>query len=192
MRKFISNLTVLAVIVATGVVFSGCRTPRLGEGYREGIPEPQMRAGSDLDVEWETPSDDWESLEDSMLTADSAQAAANEKRWEGVAVYFAYDRATIGASERPKIETLAEFMTANSNYYVIIEGHCDERGSDEYNRALGERRALAVKDYLMSLGIADSRIQTLSYGEERPAVPDATTEAQHAKNRRCEFILGSG
>ena len=107
-----------------------------------------------------------------------------------MAVYFAYDRSTVGASERSKVETLADFLEEHPRYYVVIEGHCDERGSDEYNRALGERRALAVKEYLTTLGIAGDRIRTVSYGEERPAVPDATTEAKHALNRRAEFLLG--
>lgn len=182
----------ILTVLSAGMILSGCRTPTLGEGYRnEDIPEAKTRTpGGNLDVAWEATDNEWAGLDESMLTDESAQAAAREKRWEGVSVYFAYDRATVGAAERPKVETLATFLKDHPNYYVIIEGHCDERGSDEYNRALGERRALAVRDYLVSLGIADSRIQTLSYGEERPALPDATTEAQHAKNRRCEFVLG--
>ncbi|MFO7820792.1 MAG: OmpA family protein [Lentisphaeria bacterium] len=190
MRKIITILLSFAMI-GTGLVLSGCRTPRLGEGYRDGVPEAQLRAsGGDMQVAWGDSAEGWQGMESSMVSDAAMKAAGNEKRWEGVAVYFAYDRATIGASERSKVETLADFLTATPSYYVIIEGHCDERGSDEYNRALGERRALAVKEYLLSLGIADSRIQTLSYGEERPAIPDAVNAQQHAQNRRCEFIIG--
>ena len=69
----------------------------------------------------------------------------------------------------------------------MIEGNCDSRGSDEYNRALGERRALAAKEYLVQHGIAESRIRTISYGEERPAV-QGDDEASRAKNRRDEFV----
>lgn len=118
--------------------------------------------------------------------------APNEARWEGVAVYFGYNRATIGISEQHKVEALGKHLIEHPGYYVVVEGHCDERGSDEYNRALGERRALAVHDYLVTLGIDANRIRTISYGEERPAVPDATSEEMHAKNRRAEFILGAG
>lgn len=114
----------------------------------------------------------------------------NEKRWEGVVVYFGYDKSTVGVSEQYKVEALAKHLLGNPNYYVIVEGHCDNRGSDEYNRALGERRALAVKSFLVSLGVAEDRVRTVGYGEEKPAVPDATTEAEHAKNRRAEFVLG--
>jgi len=190
MRRTLYLLTASAIALAT-LSTTGCRTRRLNEGFRGDVPDAHMRGGGeDLDVQCDKEGAGWGGLDESIVTDDAMAAAAREKRWEGIAVYFAYDRATIGASERPKIETLADFMKAKSNYYVIVEGHCDERGSDEYNRALGERRALAVKDYLLSLGIAESRIQTLSYGEERPEIPDATTEAQHAKNRRCEFVLG--
>lgn len=187
MKNRTAFFAMLAMTMAA-LVLTGCRTPRLGDGFRNGIPEATFRnQGPDIDVNWGAEDGAWTSLDHSMQTG---TGSATERRWEGVAVYFAYDRATVGASERPKVEALAEFLTANSGYYVIIEGHCDERGSDEYNRALGERRALAVGDYLASLGIAGDRIRTLSYGEERPAVPDATVEAQHAKNRRCEFIFG--
>ena len=70
---------------------------------------------------------------------------------------------------------------------MVIEGHCDSRGSDEYNRALGERRALAAKEYLLGKGVAESRIRTISYGEERPAV-QGDDEESRSKNRRDEFV----
>lgn len=120
----------------------------------------------------------------------AAGSVKNEKRWEGVVVYFGYDKSTVGASEQYKVEALAKHLLANPNYYVIVEGYCDSRGSDEYNRALSERRALAVKSYLISLGVAEGRVRTVGFGEEKPAVPQATTEVEHAKNRRAEFVLG--
>ena len=76
----------------------------------------------------------------------------------------------------------------NPSITVVIEGHCDERGTEEYNLALGQRRADAVKAYLVSYGIDSARISTLSYGEQRPAAA-GSTEAAWAKNRRCEFII---
>lgn len=102
--------------------------------------------------------------------------------------YFGYDSSQISASERPKIETVANYLKQNPSVAVIIEGHCDERGSNEYNLALGERRALAARSYLSSLGISSDRIQTKSYGEEKPAVPGHDESAWSA-NRRAEFVL---
>lgn len=102
-------------------------------------------------------------------------------------IKFAYDQDLIGASERPKLEVVAEYMQKHKQIGVIIEGHCDERGSVEYNRALGERRALAVKNYLVSLGVSENRFKTVSFGEERPAVEGNTAQA-HAENRRAELV----
>jgi peptidoglycan-associated lipoprotein len=106
---------------------------------------------------------------------------------EVLTVYFAYDQSTIGTSEMSKIQKAADYLNSNSASNMIIEGNCDDRGSLEYNRALGERRAIAVKEALMGLGIADARLRTISYGEERPAV-EGSGEAVWAKNRRAELI----
>jgi len=106
-------------------------------------------------------------------------------------VYFDFDMATIRASEHSKIDEVAKVLKARPNTKLQIEGHCDERGTEEYNRALGERRALAIRDYLMkNSGISGERIFTISFGEDKPAVP-GHNEAAWAKNRRGEFILYS-
>ena len=102
-------------------------------------------------------------------------------------VYFAYDQSTIGTTEQAKLEQVANILLQKKDVNLIIEGNCDERGSIEYNRALGERRALAVKSYLAKLGITDARMKTMSYGSERPAV-QGHDEAAWAKNRRADLI----
>ncbi|WET05871.1 OmpA family protein [Lentisphaerota bacterium ZTH] len=102
-------------------------------------------------------------------------------------VYFSFDRDIIGATERTKIEKVAKYLNENQQLGLIVEGHCDDRGTIEYNRALGERRANAVKNYIASLGVSPNRIKTISYGEDRPAVPGTTPEAR-AKNRRAELV----
>jgi len=130
----------------------------------------------------------WQATTDSMNVGDAASMAA--RRWEGVVVYFAYDSAAVGPSEMPKIETMANHLKQYTQYALTIEGHCDERGSDEYNRALGQQRAIVVRDLLISLGVGADRIETVSYGEDRPVVPNATNEGDHQKNRRAEFLLG--
>ncbi len=102
-------------------------------------------------------------------------------------IYFAYDQSTIGTTEQAKLEQVANFLIQQKDISVIIEGNCDERGSIEYNRGLGERRALAVKTYLAKLGIADTRMVTQSYGSEKPAV-QGHDESAWAKNRRADLI----
>jgi peptidoglycan-associated lipoprotein len=107
------------------------------------------------------------------------------------AVLFAFDSASVDESERAKVEAIAETLKANAAAVVVCEGHCDERGSNEYNMSLGERRALAVRAYLMSLGIDGARVQTKSYGEESPKDPSQTEEAYRV-NRRVEFVILQG
>ena len=102
-------------------------------------------------------------------------------------VLFDYDSARIRPSEVSKLEAVAAYLKSNPGK-LVIEGHCDERGTAEYNRALGERRALAARDELVKLGIDASRVSTISYGKERPVDP-GHDEAAWAKNRRCEFVV---
>lgn len=103
-------------------------------------------------------------------------------------VYFDYDSAVIKDAERSKLEAVADYLRKNPAAKLIVEGHCDERGSNEYNLALGERRALAVRAYLVGLGVQADRIQTKSYGEERP-VAHGHDESAWRLNRRGEFVL---
>ena len=101
-------------------------------------------------------------------------------------IYFEFDQFTLSADARKTLAENAEYLKANSGTQVVIEGHCDERGSDEYNLALGESRALAAKNYLVSLGISARQLSVISYGEEKPAAR-GSNEAAWAKNRRAEF-----
>ncbi|MFW5802671.1 MAG: OmpA family protein [Verrucomicrobiota bacterium] len=190
----------IAATTAVILVLNGCANRLPGGGPGEGELDLQSfqssstsRDDSDYGTEMEPLDSEitpWTSTDDPIPDEQDEQSADNqERRWEGVAIYFAYDRSTIGEAERPKLETLADFLDQNSNYEVIIEGHADSRGSDEYNRGLSERRALAVKEYLIDLGVEAERLQTIAYGEDKPAVPDATSESQHARNRRVEFVF---
>jgi len=110
------------------------------------------------------------------------------KMFEADTVYFDFDSAAIKTGEKSKIETVAAYLKGNSSHAIKVEGHCDERGTEEYNRALGERRALAVREQMARAGIAPERIDTISYGEDRPVDP-GHTEAAWKKNRRGVFVL---
>lgn len=118
-----------------------------------------------------------------------ADRPANREVFKAYTVYFDFDQSVIKSSERPKLEAVADFLKkAPADNDLVIEGHCDQRGTEEYNRALGERRALSIREYLVNLGLGANRIQTISYGEDRPAVPEEN-EAAYAQNRRGEFLL---
>lgn len=101
-------------------------------------------------------------------------------------IYFDFDQFTLSAEARETLANNAEYLKMNDGVQVVIEGHCDERGSDEYNLALGESRAIAAKNYLVSLGVSAKRLSVISYGEEKPAVM-GSNESAWAKNRRAEF-----
>jgi len=103
-------------------------------------------------------------------------------------VYLDFDKSNIRPKEREILKEHAAWLMQNKDYKVLISGHCDERGTTEYNLALGERRAAETKKFLVSLGVEESRIDTISFGKERPADPGHSEEAW-AKNRRAEFDL---
>jgi peptidoglycan-associated lipoprotein len=102
--------------------------------------------------------------------------------------YFEYDKADIRPDARDALSQTAQFLRSNAQIKVVIEGHCDERGSTEYNLALGDRRAAAAKQFLTSLGITADRMETVSYGKERPFC-SASTEECWQQNRRAHIIM---
>ncbi|MCX8091985.1 MAG: OmpA family protein [Verrucomicrobiae bacterium] len=149
----------------------GERPSELPEGGRLGPGEPVSTGGGAL-----------AGLEEfEGMLADRAALAAHT-------VHFDFDSAVVKRSELPHVEAVAAALKADPNVKLLIEGHCDERGTEEYNRALGERRALALREALVKRGITPVRIRTISYGEDRPVDPGHNEEAW-AKNRRGEFIL---
>ncbi|PYN65785.1 MAG: peptidoglycan-associated lipoprotein Pal [Candidatus Rokuibacteriota bacterium] len=103
-------------------------------------------------------------------------------------VHFDFDKYDIRPSDTKMLDANAAWLKSNSTILVLIEGHCDERGTNEYNLALGERRAKATMNYLVSQGVAQNRVSIISYGEERPVCTDHD-EACWAKNRRAHFLV---
>lgn len=103
-------------------------------------------------------------------------------------VYFDYDSSTIKAGEEAKLAAVASALKSDPTAKLLIEGNCDERGTEEYNRSLGERRALAARESLGNQGVDPNRVATRSYGEDRPADPGHNEQA-YSKNRRDEFVL---
>lgn len=121
--------------------------------------------------------------EEPMSPPDSADLASMADP-----VYFAFDDYTLNMEAQDRLTALADHLKANPGAVLQIEGHCDERGSIEYNLALGERRAQSVKDFLVNLGVDSASITTISFGEEKPAV-EGHDEAAWSQNRRAEFSI---
>ena len=102
--------------------------------------------------------------------------------------FFGYDESTLSADAQSALTTTAAWLKNNPRYTLLIEGHCDERGTEQYNLALGDRRANIAKEYLATLGVDAGRIRTVSYGEERPFDP-GHDESAYQKNRRAHLVL---
>lgn len=177
----ILTLSLLTGILVTG---SGCSL------FRGKTPEKPVKPVS-------TPNTELEKGDVTPWTkgiATEPMSGVTKDGWQPIksitfpTIYFAYDRSTIGASERYKLQQVAKYLKENTGFGLIIEGHCDEKGSAEYNRSLGERRAIAARDYLINSGVSVDRVKTISFGEDRPAYKEKD-ETAHAKNRRAELIL---
>jgi peptidoglycan-associated lipoprotein len=119
---------------------------------------------------------------------DNPARARNTEQFAAETVYFALDKAIVEQKEMGKISTVADFIKRNLDHDILVEGHCDERGTEGYNLALGDRRALAVREALIAAGAPADNVHTVSYGESRPADP-GHTQAAWAKNRRGAFVL---
>jgi peptidoglycan-associated lipoprotein len=140
---------------------------------------PQQVTPTDMDQQGQAATADQGRLQQEVVPSHDAIAAMER-------IYFDFDQFTLDAEARRVLGNNAKYLQAHGATKVVIEGHCDERGSDEYNLALGESRALAAKNYLISLGVSASRLSVISYGEEKPLVKGAN-EAAWAQNRRAEF-----
>lgn len=123
---------------------------------------------------------------------DSAAITAEVRNMMSERIYFDFDRSDVRADAQTVLDRKIPLFQANPTMRIRISGHADERGSDEYNLALGQRRAAAAKAYLVQQGIAEDRIEIVGVGEELPAVPNATTDEEHQQNRRDEFEIIAG
>ncbi|HXA45193.1 MAG TPA: OmpA family protein [Candidatus Angelobacter sp.] len=119
---------------------------------------------------------------------DPANTVQDRAALAAYTVHFKFDSAVVQDNEQSNISSVAAALTSDPSVKLLIEGNCDERGTEEYNRALGERRALALREALAKAGIDPARIRTISYGKDKPADP-GHDESAFAKNRRGDFVL---
>ncbi len=112
----------------------------------------------------------------------------NESALAAHTVHFAYDSSVVRAGDKANVTAVADYLKSNAAAAVEVDGHCDERGTDEYNRSLGERRALAIREALVADGVDAGRVDTVTFGRDR-LLDLGKTDAAHAKNRRGEFVV---
>jgi len=174
-------MLVLVILVAAGLVVSvGCAKKRV-------VPTSELPSAPPKPAETvETPKVQEETAQPEEVVEETAQ----ERVAAGIRdVFFAFDDYTLSEEARTLLAIDAKLLAANKSVKLTIEGHCDERGTVEYNLALGEKRALSAKNYLVNYGIDASRISIISYGKERP-FDTGHDEDAWAKNRRAHFVIG--
>jgi peptidoglycan-associated lipoprotein len=131
-----------------------------------------------------------ETTEQETPKSSDEEGVETDKGSRFVTIYFDTDKSNIRDDSRSGLETNANMLREFPSIKIMIEGHCDERNTDEYNLALGDRRARAARDFIISMGISADRIQMISYGEERPKAL-GHDESSWWQNRRCEFVITS-
>jgi peptidoglycan-associated lipoprotein len=202
-KGFITGLIVLAVVAAPA-----CRTTK-GKNKNTGTGQTST-GGSTLDTST-IPTTTEQPTRPVEPTQEDRRDFVNEDRPQEEAMptnvdalnewaqrngrvrdaFFGYDSPSLDPDAQAALTTSAAFLRSNSGYNLLIEGHCDERGTEQYNLALGDRRANIAKEFLMTLGIDGSRIRTVSYGEERP-FEEGHDEASYAQNRRAHLVIVAG
>jgi len=173
MTNLMMVLVVLAFACGTMLTMSSCAKKQVGTGEAAsaaGAPKAAAPAAA------------------AAPSTAGVDVAQDVRAFEAEGIYFDFDKAEIKAEAKAILEKKAAWLRANSSYKVKIEGNCDERGTNEYNLALGDRRAKAAQKYLNALGISMDRMSTISYGEEKPACKEKT-EKCWAQNRRDDFKL---
>ena len=176
--KFVVSTIILAIVVSMTASCSLFRKKSAADG-----------GGSlgDGSIKTETTADGGVEKIDASPMNYSAQGS-DSGSIEGLkTVFFEYDKAVLSSAEKAKLEGNAKWMKSRSNSKLSIEGHCDQRGSNEYNLSLGERRANAVKQMLIQLDVSADKLSTVSFGEEKPLVQGDDDQAM-MKNRRANFV----
>ncbi|MCD6460915.1 peptidoglycan-associated lipoprotein Pal [bacterium] len=161
--KFNRNFFLSILLIAALTALAGCQSKPKGKAVKSDIPLTTIPSGTFVD-----PPDEFKFVFQPIL--------------------FDFDRSSIRTDMKQSLSQVAQWMSVHSKVLLRLEGHCDERGTEEYNLALGERRALAVRELLVAKGVTAERLTTISYGEERPANSEHN-EFAWAENRRVEFKL---
>lgn len=177
MKKFLVVIAVAALVMSLGLA-AGCGKEQVA------APGGQLSAEEQARLEAERQR----RLREAQLQEQEARASQLREVFVNQDIHFDYDRYDLSAEAKQTLNDKAEYMRGNPALMVIVEGHCDERGSNAYNMALGEKRSKAAAAYLEAMGIAPNRLETVSYGEERPLVM-GTSEEAYAANRRGHFVI---
>ncbi|MCK5707401.1 MAG: peptidoglycan-associated lipoprotein Pal [Candidatus Aureabacteria bacterium] len=159
-----------AILLACSVVFTGCKK----SAKKDATATDATLGYKDIPL--------------TEISLENFEEPSEELAFIFRSIHFDYNKYNIKSSDASILNDIAGWMRENPSKLLLIEGHCDERGSNEYNLALGEQRSLSVRRYLISLGLDPARLHTVSYGEERP-IAFSQNEESWNKNRRAEFLI---
>ncbi len=184
MRKNVWLASVL-VMILPAMFFSASCAKKMVQTEPVPTTQPEVPKASDR---FDEEAEQARRLQEDRLRAEAAANEAAETAFVNENIHFVFDSAVLSDQAQQILNSKADYLRTNSGVTVTVEGHCDERGTDAYNIALGERRAESVKKFLVDLGISANRLNTVSFGEERP-IAIGQDEASWAKNRRAQFLI---
>ncbi len=197
-------LLAASLVIMALFVFQGCASRKVSNpvgpsGTEEGMQTGEMGSAQKTEEATTIPSEQESISEQEVPTLKTttvqepkvAEISEEEKAEVFKDIHFDFDRYDIRDEDRPILKKIADWMIEHPSVKLIIEGHCDERGTNEYNLGLGDRRASAAKQYLVSLGVSMSRLSTVSYGEERPLCTEHNEQCWW-RNRRAHFVVIEG
>ncbi len=193
------NKTLFALALGTLLAVTGCKSPERFTKLDQGSSlSGGTRKSPDLNTAPIGIGDASQVAETTALGPDDfglanedglADRELDRSEFAAQTIHFDYDQSSVKSSEAGKIDEVVSALRAKgTGYDLLVEGHCDERGTEEYNRALGERRALAIRELLVAAGVPADRVHTVSFGKDKPLDP-GRSESAYSKNRRGEFIL---
>ncbi|MEW6519599.1 MAG: peptidoglycan-associated lipoprotein Pal [Thermodesulfobacteriota bacterium] len=175
---------VASLMVSASLLAGGCA--------KKAVPTEEMKPAAEVPAVKKADVGErmggMESLDSDPYSAKNAKISEGRTHGPMLPVYFDFDKSDIRDDQKARLEGNGDFLGAHTKVVIAIEGNCDERGTNEYNMALGERRAQTAKTYLTNLGIADDRLFTVSYGEEKPLLY-GHDELSWAQNRRADFVI---
>ncbi len=203
--KTFSRLLTIIIVTASLALFGGCGKKQVppyvpvnnagmaaGKNIQYPAPASSQETGPSVESLNNTGGANGNTLNQASTTAAENTKAYKELHGRSSAqllpIYFDFDQAVVRSDQMTQLEQNADYLKKNPDVKVIVEGNCDERGTNEYNLALGERRALNGKKFLVELGVKQDRIRTISYGEERPLFT-GHNEFAWSHNRRDDFVI---
>jgi len=178
-------LAIALVMILPVMFFTGSCTQKVVQTQIVPTTQAEVQKASEQSAE---ETEQARRLQEDRLRAEATAREAAETAFVNANIHFAFDSSVLSDQAQQILNSKADYLRTNPGVTVTVEGHCDERGTDAYNIALGERRAESVKNFLVNLGISTNRLNTISYGEERP-IARGQNEAVWAKNRRAQFVI---